>query len=73
MDDILKIKEYKQIKDQVLAVLNTMEKFVATYPKAELPTPDDNYKMSKELLEKAEFNVVVCGKVKNGKSSMIMQ
>lgn len=65
------VDTYKTLKKNVLAILSNMEKFVSKYPKAELPAPGSEYKVAKEILEKSEFNIVVCGKVKNGKSSMI--
>lgn len=65
------VNRYINLKESVLEVLSRMEKFVSKYPKAELPETDNEYKIAKEVLEKTDFNIVVCGKVKNGKSSMI--
>lgn len=66
----LKLKSL-ELQKSVVSLLNGMLNFNKKYPKAELPTPSTQFLLSKELLEKGEFNLAVCGKVKNGKSSLI--
>lgn len=51
--------------------MDGMVSFHASYPKAGLPEVSDDFKITRELLTKGEFNLAVCGKVKNGKSSLI--
>lgn len=65
------IEQAQELKNRVLNIMNKMEGFVKQYPKAELSTPSNDFVLSKELLQKGEFNLAVCGKVKNGKSSLI--
>lgn len=65
------IVETQKIKGAVLEMMNSMQVFVNKYPKAELPKPANDFILAKELLQKGEFNLAVCGKVKNGKSSLI--
>ena len=65
------IVEAQKIKGAVLEMMNSMQMFVNKYPKAELPEPTNDFILAKELLQKGEFNLAVCGKVKNGKSSLI--
>ncbi len=59
------------LKDDIVKLMDGMLAFRAKYPKFGLPEPADDFKLSKELLTKGEFNLAVCGKVKNGKSSLI--
>jgi len=68
----------KDIKEQSLALKNciiklmgNMKLFTVKYPKAGLPKPSNDFILSEELLTKGDFNLAVCGKVKNGKSSLI--
>lgn len=68
----------KEIKEQSLALKNSiiklmgnMKSFTVKYPKAGLPKPSNDFILSEELLTKGDFNLAVCGKVKNGKSSLI--
>lgn len=58
-------------KEQMLSLMNQMVAFVQKYSNAELPKPTDSFVRAKSVLEKGEFNLLVCGKVKNGKSSLI--
>lgn len=51
--------------------MKDMKSFQAKYPKAELPKPSNDFILTEELLAKGDFNLAVCGKVKNGKSSLI--
>lgn len=48
-----------------------MVAFQKAYPKFDFPKVSENFKLTRELIEKGEFNLAVCGKVKNGKSSLI--
>lgn len=60
-----------QLKKELMQVMDKMIKFHSSYPKANLPKLSDDFKIKEELLKKGEFNLAVCGKVKNGKSSLI--
>lgn len=62
---------YQQIKDSVIALMDNMEDFQKRYPKFDMPKFSESFILSRELLKKGEFNLAVCGKVKNGKSSLI--
>lgn len=61
----------ERIKSVLCELMAEMTAFQSKYKKAELPTPNSSFALSKELLERGEFNLAVCGKVKNGKSSLI--
>lgn len=63
--------QIKQLKELLLKVLSKMRGFGAKYPKLNIPEPSPEFKLSELLLKNGEFNVAVCGKVKNGKSSLI--
>lgn len=63
--------QIKQLKNQLLHILNHMQQFSEKYPKLNIPQPSTDFKLSEDLLKNGEFNVAVCGKVKNGKSSLI--
>lgn len=60
-----------QLKDDILKLMDGMLNFPKGYPKFDFPKVSDNFTISRELLTKGEFNLAVCGKVKNGKSSLI--
>lgn len=60
-----------QLKSDILKLMEGMIAFHKKYPKFSCPKPSDNFQISRELLAKGEFNLAVCGKVKNGKSSLI--
>lgn len=60
-----------QLKEELVKLMDGMVSFHASYPKAGLPEVSDDFKITRELLTKGEFNLAVCGKVKNGKSSLI--
>lgn len=60
-----------ELQKSVISLMNGMLNFTKKYPKAELPAPSSQFLLAKELVEKGEFNLAVCGKVKNGKSSLI--
>lgn len=68
-------KEIKEqamaLKTSVIKLMGNMKSFTVKYPKAGLPKPSNDYILSEELLAKGDFNLAVCGKVKNGKSSLI--
>lgn len=59
------------LKSAILKMMKDMKSFQAKYPKAELPKPSNDFILAEELLAKGDFNLAVCGKVKNGKSSLI--
>jgi GTPase SAR1 family protein len=61
----------ENLKSILSKLMSEMTAFQAKYKKAELPMPSSSFELSKELLERGEFNLAVCGKVKNGKSSLI--
>lgn len=60
-----------QLKSEILKLMDSMIAFQKAYPKFNFPKTSENFSLSRELLEKGEFNLAVCGKVKNGKSSLI--
>lgn len=59
------------LKNAILSLMKEMKSFNLKFPKAELPKPSEDFILAEELLAKGDFNLVVCGKVKNGKSSLI--
>ena len=59
------------LKSAIIKIMKDMKSFQAKYPKAELPKPSNDFILAEELLAKGDFNLAVCGKVKNGKSSLI--
>ena len=61
----------QKVRHDVLSIMDCMLAFDRKYPKAGLPKAESPFMGAKALLEKGEFNLVVCGKVKNGKSSLI--
>ena len=66
------IKEISsQVKSEIVKLMDDMVAFRKTYHKFEFPETSSNFKLTRELLTKGEFNLAVCGKVKNGKSSLI--
>lgn len=60
-----------QLKSEIIQLMDGMVAFQKTYPKFNFPKTSNNFNLTRELLEKGEFNLAVCGKVKNGKSSLI--
>lgn len=60
-----------QLKETMLKIMAQMSHFKEKYPKLNLPEITPEFKLSEEFLKNGEFNVAVCGKVKNGKSSLI--
>lgn len=60
-----------ELKTDIMTLMDNMLAFKAKYPKFELPQPSEEFTITKELLTKGEFILAVCGKVKNGKSSLI--
>lgn len=66
------IKEQSMaLKDSIIKLMGNMKSFTVKYSKAGLPKPSNDFVLSEELLTKGDFNLAVCGKVKNGKSSLI--
>lgn len=63
--------DVKDLRKSILDILQTMDSFVKKYPKAELAVPDEAFYLAQNLLKKEDFNLVICGKVKYGKSSLI--
>lgn len=60
-----------QLKSKIIKLMDGMVAFQKAYPKFDFPKVSENFKLTRELIEKGEFNLAVCGKVKNGKSSLI--
>lgn len=60
-----------QLKSEIIKLMDGMVAFQKAYPKFDFPKVSENFKLTRELIEKGEFNLAVCGKVKNGKSSFI--
>ena len=60
-----------QLKSEIIKLMDGMTAFQKSYPKFNFPKVSNDFKVVRELLEKGEFNLAVCGKVKNGKSSLI--
>lgn len=60
-----------KVKNDIIQLMDKMLVFRKSYPKYDFPKTSDNFRLSREVLEKGEFNLAVCGKVKNGKSSLI--
>lgn len=60
-----------QLKSEIIKLMDGMVAFQNAYPKFDFPKVSENFKLTRELIEKGEFNLAVCGKVKNGKSSLI--
>ena len=59
------------LKKEIIESMDGLVGFQKAYPKFKFPKAQDNFTLARELLEKGEFNLAVCGKVKNGKSSLI--
>ena len=62
---------YESLSTAMSGVMEKMQSFVTVNEKLALPKPSAEYTTMKQLLEKGEITIVVCGKVKNGKSSLI--
>lgn len=60
-----------QLKSEIIKLMDGMVAFQKAYPKFDFPKVSENFKLTRELIEKGEFNLAVCGKVQNGKSSLI--
>lgn len=63
--------QIKQLKEMLLKIMAQMSRFSEKYTKLNLPEVTPEFKLSEEFIKNGEFNVAVCGKVKNGKSSLI--
>lgn len=59
------------MKQRMVDVMRHLMSLAANNPKLLLPQPDTTFVTALELLTKTNFNLVVCGKVKYGKSSFI--
>ncbi|MCR8894827.1 dynamin family protein [Bacteroides sp. ET336] len=70
MDENIK-EQAMALKSKIIKLMGNMKSFTVKYPKAGLPKPSNDFILSEELLTKGDFNLAVCGKVKNGKSSLI--
>ena len=69
--NIMNSEQTASLRNAILKLMKDMKSFQAKFPKAELPIPSNDYILAEELLAKGDFNLAVCGKVKNGKSSLI--
>lgn len=65
------IETGRKLKQQTGDIMNRMVAFGKKYPKAGLPGPEPEFNLAKALMEKEQFCLAVCGKVKNGKTSLI--
>lgn len=63
--------QIKQLKEQLLNAMSQMRQFATKYPKLNIPKTTSDFNLFEDLLKNGEFNVAVCGKVKNGKSSLV--
>ena len=54
-----------QLKSEIIKLMDGMVAFQKAYPKFDFPKVSENFKLTRELIEKGEFNLAVCGKVKN--------
>lgn len=62
---------YDSLNTNMIGVMQKMSSFVTLNEKLALPKPSVTFTAFQQLLGKADLNIVVCGKVKNGKSSLI--
>lgn len=67
----MNLEQASSLKNAILKLMEDMKSFQAKYSKAEFPKPSNDFILAEELLAKGDFNLAVCGKVKNGKSSLI--
>lgn len=67
----MSIYSYDSLNNEMLGVMQKMSSFTSNNDKLALPKPQIEFTAIQQLLSKADLNVVVCGKVKNGKSSLI--
>ena len=58
---------YDSLNNEMLGVMQKMSSFTSNNDKLALPKPQIEFTAIQQLLSKADLNVVVCGKVKNGK------
>lgn len=63
--------QIKGLKEQLLKAMSQMRQFASKYPKLNIPQTTSDFNLFEDLLKNGEFNVAVCGKVKNGKSSLV--
>lgn len=62
---------YDDMTTNMVGVMKKMAAFVTLNEKLALPKPPAAFTAIQQILEKVDMNIVVCGKVKNGKSSLI--
>ena len=62
---------YEDLNTAMSSVMGRMQSFVEVNEKLALPKPSVEFTTMKQILDKGEMTIVVCGKVKNGKSSLI--
>lgn len=62
---------YDILNMEMMDAMRGMSSFVSSNQKLGLPNPTNEFLALQQLLDKPDLNVVVCGKVKNGKSSLI--
>lgn len=62
---------YEKLSVAMNNVMQKMQSYVAVNEKLSLPKPHTEFVAAKHTLEKGKLSVAVCGKVKNGKSSLI--
>jgi len=67
----MNLNTYESLSTTMSGVMEKMQSFVTVNEKLALPKPSAEYTTMKKLLENGEITIVVCGKVKNGKSSLI--
>jgi len=58
-----------RLQDGMLMTMEKIESLSKEEP--QLPQPEGNFEVAKKILENREYDVVVCGEVKKGKSSFI--
>lgn len=58
-----------RLQDGLLMTMEKIESLSKEEP--QLPQPEGNFEVAKKILENREYDVVVCGEVKKGKSSFI--
>ena len=60
-----------KLNQDMISVMDRMTAYVSTNERLLLPKPSNEFTAIQQLIRKTDLNVVVCGKVKNGKSSLI--
>lgn len=57
------------LRTQLLSIISNIEQ--ESQSSKELPQPSGTFEVAKKLIKKPEYNIVVCGEVKKGKSSLL--